>query len=253
MNVYVKSHKWWFIGIGIALVLACFGLTWFMNKKAPVNPEPPVAVATVSPTPFKPAVNTPAATAEPLVATAQPIVVVVTATGVSDLGQLLGNQPMTPIAGVLIDWDHLKLFLKWEEAKGLTEKKVLYFQTGVPNSAPIPQLKAGDQMFTVPTGVVLIYGAYKASITLGDGTTYEFEKGFYNALPEGTIIKKLSLTDGFALLIEAQYAQDEYCKRVAQAMSETPPWAHENLYRPAFWGDDPICEGVYTTPNDSDR
>lgn len=233
-----------------SLVLAaCSMPVW----TAPAEPAAPtttaIALATTTPTPFQPPTTTPMVVTPTPTVLAQPIVVV-TATGVSDLGQLLGDQPMTPVAGTLIDWDHLKLYVGWDKTVGLSGKEVLYFQTGVPNSAPIPRLKESDGVFTVPTGVVLIYGAYKVSITLGDGKTYEFEKGFYNALPEGTIVRELFLTDGFALLIEAQYARDEFCMRLAQAVNEG--WAHEHLYRPATWTE-PVCEGVVTTPLDSDR
>jgi len=176
--------------------------------------------------------------------------VVITATGVSDLGQLLNTQQMTPVVSGNIAWDNMKEIADWREDKGLTGAEVLYAQSGVPNQIDLPMLK-GDTSFTVPQGTVLIFGALSANVTLGSGNSFTYDNGFYGAIGENTDVKFLTVNNGFLLLVKNPDAQAEYCARIAQAANQK--WAMAHLYRPAAWGKDPVCAGTITTvidPND---
>jgi len=192
-----------------------------------------------------------AQTEQPSAAPTQPAgqPAVVTATGMVDIGPVLGKQEMTAVPGKEIDWDHLKKMSDWKEDKGLTDVQVLYVQSGTPNEITLPKLE-GQDTFVVPDGTTLIFGAYYGSVTLGNGKSYAYDKGFYGALTEGTVVKSMTLRDGFALLIGRDYAKAEYCARIAQAKNEK--WSMDHLYRPTAWAD-PVCEGTITTPLDDDR
>lgn len=232
---------------------------------APVLPLPsatpslPAPAATVSPTmipsaipPTKAAATLPAT---PVATATGGSVVVVTATGMFDVGTELGNQPMTAIPGNDVVWDELAKMPDWKMDIGLSRQAVYYIQSGVPNTIGMPKFPDGSKV--VPPGASLIFGAYAGSATI-NGKVYANDHGYYAVLLEGTKIDALNLTDGFALLIKSEYAKDEYCQRIAQAMNEK--WApfdgkqpvEGHLYRPATWTD-PVCSGVITTPLDSDR
>lgn len=232
-----KLFKW----VSILLISVSFLLTACGSKAtatAPIfSPVPPTATQPPTSTPF---IMSPTSTVQPIV---------VTATGVSDLGVLLGNQPMTPVVEGLIDWDHLALMDEWEEFPGVAEGvQVLYVQSGVPNKINLPTLP-GVTDSQVPTGTTLVVGGYSVSFRVGE-KSYSFTKGFYGSFLEGTKVANMVIEDGFAVLVRRDDARAEYCARVAQAINQK--WAHSHLYRPATWSD-PVCEGVVTTPLDNDR
>ncbi len=175
--------------------------------------------------------------------------VVVTATPMTDIGSLLGDQPMTPQVSGNIEWDELKKMPEWTQKPGLTGADALYVQSSKPSEIDLPLLP-NQKTFTVPAGTTLVFGAYSATVVLENGKSYSFKEGFYGAFTEGTQIKSLHIVDGFALLIGRDSGQSEYCMRVAQAINQK--WAHNNLYRPSAWTN-PVCEGVIATvidPND---
>ncbi len=175
--------------------------------------------------------------------------VVVTSTPMTDLGTLLGDQPMTPQVSRNIEWDELLKMPEWTQKPGLTGADALYVQSSKPSEIDLPLLP-NQKTFTVPAGTTLVFGAYNATVVLENGKTYSFKEGFYGAFTEGTQIKSLHIVDGFALLIGRDSGQSEYCLRVAQAINQK--WAHNNLYRPSSW-ENPVCTGVQATvidPND---
>lgn len=175
--------------------------------------------------------------------------IVVTSTPMSDIGSLLGDQPMTPQVSGNIEWDELKKMPEWTQKPGLTGADALYVQSSKPSEIDLPLLP-NQKTFTVPAGTTLVFGAYNATVVLENGKSYSFKEGFYGAFTEGTEIKSLHIVDGFALLIGRDSGQDEYCLRVAQAINQK--WAHSHLYRPSAWTN-PVCEGVVATvidPND---
>jgi len=202
------------------------------------------------------ATTAPEATKVPPMATlvpaknAEAAVIVVTATGMPDIGVLLNDQQMTPVVGAEISWDALKKMPEWVELPCLAANaKCLYVQSSKPGQIALPPLK-GQTTFIVPQGATLVFGTFSGDLVLGSGKTYSHSSGFYGALTEGTEISSLVLTDGFALLITRDFGQEEYCLRVTQAMNQK--WARDNLFRPEAWSE-PVCSGTITTvidPND---
>lgn len=228
----------WIVGIVLTLIFLAFLIFVWPVPQIRNAMNAPAAVA--SPVPIVKPTAAPAS---------QGSTVVVTATGMSDIGSLLGNQPMTPVVGANIVWDELKKMPKWIEKPCLTGDNCLYVQSGKTNEIDLPLLP-GKDTFVVPDGTTLVFGAFSGDVTLGSGKSYSYTNGFYGAFTEGTRIKSMHLADGFALLILRDSGQTEYCMRVAQAMNQK--WAYDHLYRPSAWTE-PVCQGVVTTvidPND---
>lgn len=236
------------------LIMALVSASMFLaacGKVAQTPPAqtPPVEVVTATMAPA-----TPAATVAPTnqVDSQNQVPVVVTATGMTDIGSLLGNQPLTPEVSGTINWPQLEKMPEWSEKDCLvTGVRCLYVQSGKPNEIDLPMLP-GQNKFVVPQGSTLVFGAYSGDLALESGKSYSKSGGFYGALTEGTGVKSLHLKDGFALLILRDSGQAEYCKRVTQAMNQK--WApfdgkqaiEGHLYRPEAWSD-PVCTGVVTT------
>jgi len=144
----------------------------------------------------------------------------------------------------LVDWDHLTLTGEWVESVGLSGCDVLYMQSGVPNT-----LARDGEVFFIDEDSSLIFGAFSATLDL-EGESYSFSNGFYAGLGSGTAIDKLSITDGFVLMVANSCAEQEFCYRVSQAIEEK--WAYEHVFHGMGW--EPIvCEGIYSVPLDSDR
>jgi hypothetical protein len=175
---------------------------------------------------------------------------VVTATGMPDVGQLLGTEQVTPQVSGTITWNAIDAIPGWVKNPCLTAGiNCLYVQSGKQKMLVLPNLPNMNH-FVVPQGFTLVFGAFTADLNLADGKSYHETNGFYAALTENTEVSSLAVTDGFILLIPRDEGQGEYCSRVAQAMNQN--WAHENVYRPQAWSD-PVCTGVISTvidPND---
>lgn len=248
----------------VSLILsAC---TQSLSTPTPVLPKLPALTQTATPaTPAtlvdgaKAGATTAPATAIVLntatTAPTQGSVIVVTATGMFDVGTPLGVQPMIAMPGNDVVWDELAKMPDWKMDIGLSKQAVYYIQSSTIATIGMPKFPDGSKV--VPPGASLIFGTYAGSATI-NGKVYANDHGYYAVLLEGTKIDALNLTDGFALLIKSEFAKDEYCQRIAQAMNEK--WApfdgkqsvDGHLYRPATWTD-PVCTGVVTTPLDSDR
>lgn len=156
----------------------------------------------------------------------------------------------TPVVSQEIPWDHLKLIGNWTAAPGLAPGvDVFYLQSGTPNTIVLPGLP-----FVVPSNEHLVFGGFNGTLSIRntDGTTsnYSYTNGFYAALPSGTNVTELTVTDGFALLVVDSNAKNEFCYRVAQAYAEQ--WAHDHIFHSPAWTA-PVCDGVYSVPLDNDR
>jgi hypothetical protein len=242
----MNKMKWVLIAVGVVVVVVVTLFVWSGSRLLDMVGNGSVVKTLVT------ATQVPVVTKVPNSAPAKnadAAVIVVTATGVSNLGTLLGDQPMTPVPGSLIDWDHLAKLDEWREDFGLTGVPVLYAQSGVPNMINLPLLK-DQEVFIVPQGTTLIFGAYSATVSFGGSNHYTHSGGFYGAITQGTKVEMVNIQDGFLLLAKDADAKAEYCARIAQAINEK--WAHSFLFRPTDWSE-PVCEGVITTPLDNDR
>jgi len=205
------------------------------------NPVVPVVITVVVQPTAMPVIIQPTAQSVPQNPDVQ---VVVTPTGMTDIGSLLGDQPVTPQIDGTINWPQLEKMPEWSKKDCLVVgEKCLYVQSGKPNEIDLPNLP-GQSNFVVPSGTTLVFGGFTVNLTLGSGKSYDKSNGFYGAITEGTTITSLHIKDGFALLIQRDSGQSEYCMRVVQAINQK--WAHENLYRPEAWTD-PVCSGIITT------
>lgn len=155
-----------------------------------------------------------------------------------ELGELLDTESMSPVDGYQIDWDHLAK-IQWREDVGLSKTEVRYAQSG---KTGFYYLK---EDFVIPDGFVLIFGAFSAQVTFASGNSVSYSDGFYGALNEGTQVRSLTVEDGFLLLVRNEYAQDEYCRRIAQAIKQN--WAREHPIGAPSWGNF-SCEGTYVVP-----
>ncbi len=242
----MKAKSTIMITIVITLGILLSSCTQSLSKAtATATSVLPVFMSTATPTNTDIAALSTPVTDAPLVVT---VIVVETATGMFDVGSPLGDQDMTPLAGVEIDWPHLLKMDEWRVDTGLSGNPVRYVQSGTLGQIIIPPLE-GQEKFIVPANASMVFGAFYGNLVI-DGKRYEFSNGFYGVLTEGTTVDSSLLKDGFALLIDRSFAQEEYCARVAQAINEK--WARDHLYRPVTWND-PVCTGVITTPLDNDR
>lgn len=90
-----------------------------------------------------------------------------------------------------------------------------YDETGVSNTK--------SWTLTVPSGSILIVGGF-----IVDGSS----NGVYKAWPGGQEVT-VTVTDGFALVITNEWAEAEFCFRVAQAKEFG--WAHEHIQPLEEW------------------
>lgn len=174
-------------------------------------------------------------------------IVVVTATGMLDLGKLLLTPQVTAVASGLIDWSldaH-----GWDLRPGLAAPQVFYMDTGVKGRSVVKNLPSqSDGVVQIPENGYLICGGTDAILLLKNGDAISKSGGVYFVLTPDTQIVDLEITNGFCLVTDATWAQQEYAARVSQAISSG--WAHAYLYQPNDW---PDLTGVYTTPLNSNR
>jgi hypothetical protein len=199
------------------------------------------------------ATNTPTATLskveEPTAIKTQQVVV--TATGMTDLGPLLNTVPDKNETNPIIDWDQHFKSEKWEEKPCLYDEKVIcyYAQTSVEGSFSLSDF--GQVPLTVPNAWHLIAGTYEGSMELENGFSKNHTNGFLFALSSNTVVKSLSLKDGFMKLVPSNIAREEFCAALQQAVDHE--WAHDWNYGDDAWGTDP-CKGLeIVVPLDSDR
>jgi len=165
------------------------------------------------------------------------------------LGTLWTPEAFIPMAnGIALDWNEQMLIPGWVLLPGLVEgTQVLYLQSGVPNEYSLKD-------FVVPQNEELVFGAVSAKIVIedvdGKANTFAYDNGFYAAIPSGTKVLDLSISNGFAVLALLPNAQDEFCARVAQTYVEG--WANAHVFADTAWAD-PVCVGKYAVPIDSDR
>lgn len=236
--------------ITFVVILASLVLTACQPKPAPATSVLPAApslepTATLpapaaSPTVMPSAIPPTKTVVATFVPTNPPAQVVVTATGMADLGSVLTPQ-LTAIAEGVIDWDlgaH-----PWKIGPGLVAQEVKYMDTGVLGDDMVL-----DTTMVLPDHMVLICGGTDAKIELVNGFSLAHGGGFYFVLLPHTQIKSLWLQNGFCLFVDEGQSQDEFAARVAQAISSN--WAYGHVYQPEEW---PALTGTYSTPLNSNR